>query len=141
MCFSQTSFIAAFVPRFFCKTYFVLCLLLVSTPSLNADQINTGIDAHTTNQYQQCLKTVNTKDIKQNDLVNINAEVQQFCHSKQRNKAQNLAIDLALKLHQSKAVKRYRYCHEFYYKKQDIKHDLLLIYHVTKLRFVHICDA
>jgi len=93
--------------------------------------------------FERCLQIADRARLikRQQESRKVNAQVRQLCTSEQRNKAQNLAIGLALKLHKSKNVSRYRYCSKHFEDTQARGFNLLLQYHVSKLRFTHICDV
>jgi len=127
----------------FFKIDLVLFIVCLTVSYASIAQTNDVGKNHASNKYKQCIQTVDMETIqrRQNEAAKIDDDVQQLCQSKQRNKAQNMAIGLALKLHESKDVSRYRYCLKRFYEPQKSNFNLMHKYHVTKLRYVHICDS
>jgi len=127
----------------FFKIDLVLFIVCLTVPFASTAQTNDVAKSHVSNKYKQCMHTVDMDAIqrRQNEASKIDDEVKQLCQSKLRNKAQNLATDLALKLHESKEVSRYRYCLKRFYEPQKGTLNLMQKYHVTKLRYVHTCDS
>jgi len=72
--------------------------------------------------------------------LSINKKVAELCATENRNKAQNTAYDFAQKIQKSITLIAFRKCNRSAVKPLTTMQQLIRRFHISGLRFVHICD-
>ncbi len=117
--------------------YYILSLTVVMAQSGFV-----GLNVKAQNSLR-CEKLINTDELESEKANGkaLDINIKKLCQQKQRNKAQNLALEFANKIQKSKVLLSYRACHRQTQKPFTPLQTLLKRYFISNLRFVHVCDS